>query len=130
MPKPVILVIDDEPMWRNLLDRLLNSADYKVYTAATCADGIRMAGLYQPDCILLDFNLGDGTAVEVCSAIRSNKNIKKTPIIIFSSDPDAAISCYTQCKADKFIPKGLPLPELLTVIEGILRGAQCAASNE
>ena len=129
MPQSVILVIDNEQTWRNLLGRLLSAADYKVYTAATCANGIRMAGIYKPDCILLDFHLGDGNAVDVCLAIRSSKNIKKTPIIIFSSDPDAAISSYTQCQADKFIPKGFPLSELLIVIKGILRSAQRGTSN-
>ena len=129
MPQSAVLVIDDEQMWRNLLVRLLSAADYKVYTAATCADGIRMAGLHKPDCILLDFHLGDGNAADVCLSIRSSENIKKTPIIIFSSDPDAAISSYTQCRADKFIPKGFPLPKLLIVIKGILRSAQRVTSN-
>jgi len=121
VPKSTVLVIDDEQTWRNLLGKTLSAADYNVYSAASCADGIKMASLHKPDCILLDFHLGDGTAADVCLSIRSTQNIKKTPIVIFSSDPQAAISAYTQCQADKFITKDTPLTELFLILNDILK---------
>jgi len=121
MEQSTILVVDDEKIWRNLLSRLLRTANYEVHTATGCADGIRLAELHKPDCILLDFHLTDGTAADVCLSVRSREDIKKTPIIIFSSDPDKEIISYAQCRADKFVLKGIPLTKLLAVIEILIR---------
>ena len=101
-----ILVIDDEIVWGRLLERTFENAGCSVRIAVTCAEGIKLAELHKPDCILLDFHLTDGDAVSICLAIRSAKSIRKTPVIIFSGDPDAEIPAYTQCRAAGFILKG------------------------
>ena len=103
MEKHSILIIDDDLVWHNLIGRFLAGTGYKVYAAATCADGVKQAALHKPDCIILDFHLTDGDAVTVCSALRSDDATKKIPIIIFSSDPGAEIIAYAQCRAADFL---------------------------
>ncbi|MBU2574372.1 MAG: response regulator [Elusimicrobia bacterium] len=120
MSQSAILVIDDDESWRRLLSRLLSDCQYKVYSAATCAEGIKLAESRRPDCIVLDFHLTDGNASKVCSRIRSHKDIKNTPIIILSSDPDAEIIAYRECRADKFILKIEPLSKIVMSIENLL----------
>lgn len=116
-----ILIIEDDTAWHNLLRRVLCGAGYNVQIAADCADGIKLAELHKPDCILSDFHLPDGDAVCICSAIKANKNLKKIPIIIFSSDPGVEIIAYKQCRANTFIVKGpAELYELPATIEKIL----------
>lgn len=116
-----ILIIDDETSWHELIRRLLEGAGYKIYAATDCADGVRLAALHKPDCIILDFHLPDGDAVSVCSEIRANRNIKKIPVIIFSSDPEAETTAYEQCMADSFILKGQEaLAELPFTVKRIL----------
>ena len=130
MTEQSILVIDDEITWHKLIKRLLAGIGYKVYTAATCAEGVKLAEIHKPDCIILDFHLTDGDAVSVCSAIKSNENIKKTPIIIFSSDLDAETTAYAQCQADNFILKGPEaLEKLPAAIGRILRPAFSVQSD-
>ena len=107
MEKRSILVIDDDLIWHKLIDRFLAGTGYKIYTAVTCADGIKLAALHKPDCIILDFHLTDGDAVCVCSAIKADEDLKKIPVIIFSSDPSAEITAYTQCQASYFLLKGV-----------------------
>ncbi|MBI4803078.1 MAG: response regulator [Elusimicrobia bacterium] len=120
MNQAAILVIDDDAGWRRLLSRLFASCKYNVYCAATCAEGIRLAESRRPDCIVLDFHLTDGNASKVCSRIRSHKDIKNTPIIILSSDPDAELRAYRECRADKFIGKIEPLSKIVTSVESLL----------
>lgn len=122
MAQRSILVIDDEVIWHGLLRKLLGGAGYNVYTAATCAEGVKLAEFHKPDCILSDFHLPDGDAVSVCSALRASENVKNIPVIIFSSDPDAEITAYAQCHAGSFILKGpAALAALTRAIESILR---------
>lgn len=119
MANQSILVIDDEVVWHRLLARVLGELDYDVYAAATCAEGVRLAELRNPDCIVLDFHLQDGDAVSVCTALKANKTSAKIPVIVFSSDPGAEIAAYAECKAAYFIEKG---PRLLNNLPIIVRG--------
>ena len=122
MMQKTILIIEDNTGWYTLLRQILAAAGYNVYIAANCADGVKLAELHKPDCILSDFHLPDGDAVCICSAIKANKNLKGIPIIIFSSDPRVEIIAYEQCRADTFIVKGQAgLYELPGTIEKTLR---------
>lgn len=124
MESQTILIIDDDLTWHNLIGRFLAGAGYKVYAAATCADGVKQAALHKPDCIILDFHLTDGDAITVCSALKSNAATKSIPVIIFSSDPGAEIPAYAQCRAGDFLLKGEGgLEKITAAIKRILRPA-------
>lgn len=116
MEKRSILVIDDDLIWHKLIGGFLAGIGYKVYAAATCADGVKQAALHKPDCIVLDFHLTDGDAVSVCSALKSDDTTKKIPVIIFSSDPCAEPSAYAQCQASYFLLKGTATLEALPAV--------------
>lgn len=131
MARRSILIIDDEIIWHKLLIRFLGGAGYNVYAAATCAEGVKLAELHKPDCIVLDFHLADGDAVSVCSALRASGNIAPPPVIIFSSDPEAEITAYAQCRADNFILKGpSALPALTRAIARALPPVFSARSDD
>lgn len=59
MNKAVILVIEDEPQIRKLLEINLESNDYKVLQAKNAKEGLAMASSHLPDLILLDLGLPD-----------------------------------------------------------------------
>ena len=106
MAQKKILVIDDDLFWHRLLRRLFGDTDYDVHTAASCEDGVRMAEKHKPDCILLDFHLKDGDAVDVCAALKHGAERPKFPVIVVSSDPEVEITAYAECRADYFVLKG------------------------
>lgn len=116
-----ILVIDDDLFWHRLLRRLFGEADYDVHTAASCEDGVRLAEKHRPDCILLDFHLKDGDAVDVCAALKNGAERPKFPVIVVSSDPDAEITAYAECRADYFVLKGAQtMTELPRIVSEVL----------
>jgi DNA-binding response OmpR family regulator len=122
MNKLSILVIDDDPACLRMIStKALDGSKYQVLTASSCAEGIRLAAARRPDCILLDYHLKDGSAADVCKAIRSDENIKKTPIIVISGDPTRNIEAEEDCQADRFIAKGVPLAEYDAAIQSLLR---------
>ena len=81
MSKAEILVIDDEPQIRKLLEIILESNDYKPRLAATGKEGIILAANHPPDIILLDLGLPDKSGHEVLKELRT---WFQKPIIILS----------------------------------------------
>ncbi len=116
---PTVLIVDDDSLWHGLLGRLFTCHGYALLAATSCATAIETAKLGKPDCIVLDFNLGDGDATTVCAAIRAQEG-HKIPIIIFSSDPGAEECVSRDRLADKFILKNSPLEKLLAAVDEIM----------
>ncbi len=59
MNKAEILIIEDEPQIRKLLEINLESIGFKVVQAASGKEGLRLATVHTPDLILLDLGLPD-----------------------------------------------------------------------
>jgi len=131
MVKRKILVIDDDLFWHKLLKRLFADEDYDLHTAESCKAGIRMAELHRPDCILLDFHLGDGDALDVCTALKKGEAKPQYPVIIVSSDPGAEIAAYAECHADYFVLKGSrSMMELPGIVLKVIGNTDAAVSLE
>lgn len=121
MARQSILVIDDDLFWHRLLKRLFGETNYEIHTADSCEDGLRLAEKHKPNCILLDFHLKDGDAVDVCAALKNGAERPKFPVIVVSSDPDAEITAYAECRAEYFVLKGpRSMTELPRVVEAVL----------
>ena len=71
MNKAEILIIDDEPQIRKLLEITLESNDYKVWQAENGKDGIIMAANHPPELILLDLGLPDINGQQVLKELRN-----------------------------------------------------------
>ncbi len=111
MGEKKVLVVDDELVWRKLLSRLFAARGYSVVTAASCAEGVAAAARERPDCAVVDFNLGDGDAGEVCRALRCLGE-KHIPVIIFSCDPAASRCLSGDYAADLVVYKDSPISRL------------------
>ena len=70
MNKAEILVIDDEPQIRKLLQISLESNDYRVVQAVNAREGLSFAALHPPDLILLDLGLPDKSGHDVLKEFR------------------------------------------------------------
>lgn len=70
MNKAAILVIDDEPQIRRLLEITLESNDFIVRLAETGKEGIQLAAQHTPDLILLDLGLPDKNGHEILKDLR------------------------------------------------------------
>ena len=63
-----LLVVDDEPNIRDLLATSLRFAGFEVFTAATGNEAIQAATEHQPDLVVLDVMLPDGSGLIVADA--------------------------------------------------------------
>lgn len=70
MNKPFVLIIDDEPQIRKLLEINLNTHGYQTLQASTGREGLMLAASHTPDVILLDLGLPDVSGHEVLRQLR------------------------------------------------------------
>lgn len=119
MNKPSLLIIDDEPQIRKLLEITLESNGYKVCQAATGKEGIIMAASHPPELILLDLGLPDKSGHDVLKELRMWFN---RPIIILSvQNSEEDIVKALDNEATDYLSKPFRTGELLARIRGALR---------
>jgi DNA-binding response OmpR family regulator len=68
---PSLLVIDDSPTVRKLVELSFANKPWKLFYAASGGQGVRLAEELKPDVIFLDFVLPDMTGADVCASISS-----------------------------------------------------------
>ena len=117
--KAEILIIDDEPQIRKLLDITLQSNDYRVNEASTAKEGLVTAASHPPDLILLDIGLPDESGHSVLIKLREWYN---NPIIILSvQSGEEDIVKALDNGANDYLIKPFRTGELLARIRSVLR---------
>ena len=84
--KAKILAIDDEEITLMVLSELLRKMDYHVFATPDPVNGIDLALKEKPDLILLDVYMPLRNGWSVLSQLRSDETIRKTPVIILTTD--------------------------------------------
>jgi two-component system KDP operon response regulator KdpE len=114
-----ILVIDDEPQIRKLLEITLQSNDFKVLMAASAKEGAILSQKTNPDLILLDLGLPDESGHELLVKLRSWFT---HPIIILSvQNREDDIVKALDNGANDYLVKPFRTGELLARIRSSLR---------
>jgi len=117
--KAEILIIDDEPQMRKLLEITLQSNGYAVKMAVTAKEGLIMAGNHPPELILLDLGLPDENGHYVLKNLRQWYT---NPVIILSvqKNEDDIIKALDN-GANDYLSKPFRTGELLARIRSALR---------
>ncbi len=119
MNKAEILVIEDEPQIRKLLEICLESNGYKVIQAASGKEGIILAANHPPDLILLDIGLPDKSGHEVLKDLRTWYN--RAIIILSVLDNESDIVFALDNGATDYLTKPFRTGELLARIRSAIR---------
>lgn len=128
MNKATILIIDDEPQIRKLLQINLESNDYHVIQASTGQEGLILAASHLPDMILLDIGLPDKSGHEILKKLREWFN---KPIIILSvQDNENDIILALDNGATDYLTKPFRTGELLARIRSAIKRSQSIVNEE
>jgi two-component system KDP operon response regulator KdpE len=122
MNKAEVLVIDDEPQIRKLLEIALESNGYKVWQAETGKEGIVMAANHPPELILLDIGLPDKSGHEVLKDLRAWYN--KSIIILSVQNGEEDIVSALDNGATDYLTKPFRTAELLARMRSAIRRNQ------
>jgi len=100
-----VLIVDDEPMSRMLLESILNTV-FHCYTAQSGQEAIAFCNDKTPDLVLLDMNMPDTDGLEVCKALKTNTTTSDIPVIFVTStlDIDSENACW-EVGASDFVMK-------------------------
>jgi CheY-like chemotaxis protein len=79
-----VLVIDDDPATRDLLERCLAGTELSVVTAANAEDGVLLAQALQPDVIILDVILPDRDGWDVLATLKADPELVDIPVIMLT----------------------------------------------
>jgi len=84
-PARKILIIDDQDISRYLLKQLFANAQITVLEASNGRDGLRTAGIEQPDLVILDLVMPEVDGFEVLYQLRANPATQSIPVIVATS---------------------------------------------
>lgn len=113
-----ILVVDDEPLPRETMIRLLDASGYKVLEARDGRTGIQLAVQHSPDLVISDIRMPNFTGFELLKGLRSNPDTSSIPLVFVSALNDIkAIREGMNEGADDYLGKPYSAQELLRVVE-------------
>lgn len=72
MDMNTLLIIDDEPMIRRLLARMMELEGYEVVQASDCGQGMKLMAQHLPQVVLCDVFLPDGNGVDMVLKIKAS----------------------------------------------------------
>ena len=123
---PQVLVVDDEPNIRELVQVALKFHGCSVTTAATGKEALRQADAAQPDLIVLDVMLPDLDGFEVCRRLRAAGN--EVPVIFLTArdtSSDTVTGLALGC--DDYVTKPFSVEALVARVRAVLRRASRSA---
>ena len=116
-----ILVVDDEEHIAELISYNLTNNGYKVIIANNGIDAVKLAVEEKPSLILLDLMIPGKDGYDVCKDVRSNSEIKNTPIIMLTAKSEEVDKILgLELGADDYITKPFSIRELMLRIKNLL----------
>jgi DNA-binding response OmpR family regulator len=115
-----ILIIDDDPDVRTVMNILLKKQGYEVETASRKEEALAKLKEFRPAVVLLDVLLSGADGRELCREIKANAQLKDIPVIMFSAHPGAAENIHSY-GADDFITKPVNTDALLQKVDKLAR---------
>ena len=120
--KHKILIVDDEPDIRELIEYNLKKEGYQVYTASNGQEGVIEAKRVLPDLIILDIMMPKMDGIEACRILRTMNEFKNTFMVFLTarSEEYSEIAGFN-VGADDYIAKPIKPRALTSRINAILR---------
>jgi sigma-B regulation protein RsbU (phosphoserine phosphatase) len=117
-----ILVIDDDPVTKLMLRRILEQQGYTVETAQDGQEGIQKVTQIVPALIICDWLMPIKNGLEVCRFVKSHPNLCTTFFVLLTSKVDLADRIEgLNAGADEFLAKPIDMNELKARVRAGLR---------
>ena len=125
VPKRRILCIEDEPGMLDLLQLILEAADYEFLRAEDGRLGLEVMQRELPDVVLLDLMLPEVDGAEVLLRKKQEPSIRDIPVIAVTalSSPFDQIMWQRHTEIRAYITKPFMRKQILETIEDALSGA-------
>ena len=122
MSAPRVLVVEDDPNVRGLLQTLLEVEGYAVVTASDGMDGLGRAASASPALVLLDLVMPDLGGARVLERLRDDPVLSQIPVIVVTGHEDALPDVRAVLGADNVFLKPFAVAELLARVGAVTGG--------
>ncbi len=118
-----LLIVDDHEVVRQGLVALLarREAFQIVAEAGTVAEAVAMAHRFEPDIVVMDVRLPDGSGIEACREIRAERPATRVVMLTSYPDEEAVLSAIV-AGASGYLLKQIRARDLVAALEAIGRG--------
>ena len=125
--KRTILLVEDERSIVEPLAAALDREGFRTEIAGSVAEALSKAGEVDPDLVLLDLMLPDGSGYEVCRELRARSSV---PIVMLTARGDEADRVVgLELGADDYVVKPFSAREVAARIRAVLRRTQAAPAT-
>lgn len=119
---PKILIIEDEPQIRDIIQEILECEGYRTLEADNGLTGLQLAQQSPPDLIVCDVMMPELDGFDVLKGLRANPGIGSIPMIFLTAKTDrASVRKGMNLGADDYITKPFTHLELLSAIDARLK---------
>jgi CheY-like chemotaxis protein len=116
-----VLVVDDEPVTRNMLRMILSYAGHTIYEAEDGLDALEKIEQYFPDLVILDLMMPNMDGIDVCKHVRQNEAFQDLPIIMLSARTHPGdIEAGLAAGATIYLTKPISRKKLLVQVDDLL----------
>jgi two-component system response regulator HydG len=114
-----LLVVDDSPDTRELLERNLSSQGYIVLTAADVAQALNILGKIQIDIVITDLKLPGVSGLDLVRHVR--ENLKDTEVVMITGYPsvEGAVAAV-KSGAEEYLAKPFTKEELIATVRRVM----------
>lgn len=121
-----ILIVDDDPDFREFVRIVLENHGYRVLEADNAASGLAMMRDAHPDAVLLDAMMSYELAgIGIIRQVRSNPELAHLPLVLISAvlseDEDRFLPAGERSMVDRFLTKPISPDALLAEVAAILQ---------
>lgn len=119
-----ILVVDDDPILRDLLKLLLEKRGYRVVTAVNGLEGLKATRAEEPDAVILDGSMPEMDGFETLKQIRRARRTAHIPVIMLTmrTQEGDVLTGYRQ-GAQEYLTKPIMVEEVVSTLGRLLSRA-------
>ncbi|MEE8425290.1 MAG: response regulator transcription factor [Elusimicrobiota bacterium] len=118
-----IMVADDDPSIRRIVEVLLKKAGYSIVLCESGNEVLAKAQKSNPDLLLMDVLLGDADGRKLCTILKKEPATRHIPIVLMTATrkKDEDMVSGLRGGADDYLFKPMSPPVLLAKVEAVLR---------
>jgi len=122
--KHTVLIVDDEEDFHIILRRILEWAGYKVISAMTAEEALRMLDAFVPDAALVDWNLPGMNGIEFVRKVKAEKKMRGMKLIMLTvrDREEDHLAAYSE-KVDLYMNKPVEPEIMLEKMKAVLSSA-------
>ena len=130
MQKGTICIVEDEEDIRDILCIQLQREGYETLTAASGEEGVKLIREKKPKLVLMDLMLPGMDGLDVCRALRQDKELRDTHIIMITArGVEADIITGLEMGADDYITKPFSPRVVISRMKSVLRRGKKSQSD-